>query len=277
MLDMETLNESCRAARSRLPPLRPLCTLVLGSGWDGVVDDLAVRGAVDYTEIPCLGGATVAGHSGHLLAAALDDRDILVFRGRRHWYEGLGWEPVVFPAVLAGELGCPNLVLTNAAGGIRDDLGPGTLMVIDDHINAIPGNPLAGPHRPELGPRFPDQGNVYDPGLRGMLDAAARDAGHPVAHGVYIATPGPSYETPAEIRAYRALGADAVGMSTVPEAIVANAAGRRVAGISCIANRAAGSDGEVLTHDGVMAATAAAAPRMRALLTGFLRRVTTRS
>jgi len=277
MLDFEALQDSCHAARRLLPPLQPLCTLVLGSGWDGIVEELEVRGTADYADIPCLGGATVTGHSGRLLAASLHDRDILVFRGRRHWYEGVGWEPVIFPAVLAREWGSPIVVLTNAAGGIRDDLEPGALMVIDDHINAIPGSALAGPHRPALGPRFPDQGNVYDPELRGDLDAAARDNGRPVAHGVYIATPGPCYETPAEIRAYRALGADAVGMSTAPEASVANAAGLRVAGISCIANRAAGTDGDVLTHEGVMAATAAAAPHMHALLAGFLRRVTMRS
>jgi purine-nucleoside phosphorylase len=179
----------------------------------------------------------------------------------------------VFPVALALELNATALLLTNAAGGIRDDLRPGTLMIVDDHINAMGAGPLTGPHHPLFGARFPDQTCVYDAQLRALLDRTAAEGtdGPAPAHGVYAAVAGPAYETPAEIEALRRLGADAVGMSTVPEATVAHAAGLRVCAVSLIANVAAGRPGAgLLAHDEVLAQTRAAAPRMRRVIEAFL-------
>jgi purine-nucleoside phosphorylase len=171
-------------------------------------------------------------------------------------------------------MGASVLLLTNAAGSLCRDLGPGEIMAIDDHINAMGDNPLRGPHMPVWGARFPDQSQVYDPRLRDLLDAAAAEIGERISHGVYAAVSGPAYETPAEVRALRALGADAVGMSTVPEAILAHAAGMRVAGLSCLTNWAAGIAGGELRHDDVITATRQNLERIGRLLAAFIRRVT---
>ena len=176
---------------------------------------------------------------------------------------------MALPVYLLKKLGASVLVLTNAAGGIRDDLAAGDLMIIDDHINAMGVNPLTDNSDPTWGPRFADQSSVYDPELRGFLDKAAARAKLRVSHGIYLATSGPTYETPAEIKAFRSLGADAVGMSTVPEAMLANAAGLGVAGISCVANRAAGLSSGALTHNDVLNAVQNAIPAMKALLAAF--------
>jgi inosine/guanosine/xanthosine phosphorylase family protein len=166
-------------------------------------------------------------------------------------------------------MGASIVLLTNGAGGVRSDLQPGDLMAIDDHINAMGVNPLAGPHHPVWGPRFPDMSATYDSMLRTVLDEAARQSGIALRHGVYLAVAGPAYETPAEIKAFRAIGADAVGMSTVPEAMLARAAGLRVAGLSCITNMAAG-EGRPVSHEDVLAAGAAAVPRLKTLVQGFV-------
>jgi purine-nucleoside phosphorylase len=274
MLDVDEMLKSCEAAKRLLPPVEPVCTLVLGSGWSSVVDSFEVLARVGYDRIPCLRGRGVAGHPGNLAAFRFAGREFLAFNGRRHTYEGLGWEPVVFPAFFARSSGCEALLLTNASGGIRDDLAPGSLLAIDDHINTLPGNPLTGPYDPRLGARFPDQSAVYNAALRRTLDEAAADAGVALKHGVYLAAPGPCYETPAEVEAYRRLGADAVGMSTVPEAVVGSAIGRRVAAVSCIANRAAGAAERELSHKDVIAAVDRSRPSMAALVAAFLERVT---
>ena len=247
--------------------------MTLGSGWGGVVDRFTVTATIDYADIPCLGSTGVQGHSGKLRLCRAHELDLLVFQGRRHWYEGCGWEPVAFPVCLASMMGISVMLLTNAAGGIAEGLRPGHLMIIDDHVNAIGANPLAGPHNPAFGPRFPDQTAVYDPDLRRLLDEAAADLGHPVSHGVYLATSGPTYETPAEIAAFRSMGADAVGMSTVPEAMLAHAAGLRVCAVSCITNMAAGITGMRLSHEEVIAETDKAQPAMCELLDRFLQRL----
>ena len=214
--------------------------LILGSGWRAAATAFKIQGRLNYRAIPGLGCPTVAGHDGALLWGTCSGLETFVFLGRRHWYEGAGWEPVAFPIYLLKAFGASLVVLTNAAGGIRDDLVPGALMVIDDHINAMGVHPLVGPHDACWGARFPDQTQVYDADLRRRMDRAAKHLGQPLAHGVYLAASGPTYETPAEIRAFRAWGADAVGMSTVPEALLAHAAGLRVGALSFIANRAAG-------------------------------------
>lgn len=269
-MNIETLREAELTVRENLSGCAPRCALILGSGWGVAASDFPVLESLDYSEIPHLGSTQVKGHSGRLVLTEIGGMEILAFHGRRHWYEGIGWEPIALPVYVSAKLGIETIVLTNAGGGSREDLVPGDLMVIDDHINAMGCNPLSGGHDAVWGPRFPDQTTVYDANLRCLLDDAASSTNTVLRHGVYLAAAGPAYETPAEINAYRTMGADAVGMSTVPEAMLAHAAGLRVAGISCITNLAAGISGSPLSHDEVVAETRRAEPRMKALLTDFL-------
>lgn len=243
--------------------------MILGSGWGEVIADAKEEGELSFAEVPGLGSAGVAGHAGRVVALRLGTRRLLVFQGRRHGYEGEGWTPIALPVYILAKLGAPVVLLTNAAGGIRPDLGPGRLMALTDHINMMHDNPLRGPHHPVWGARFPDMSEVYNADLRRTLLAAGEQTGSPLAEGVYLAAAGPVYETPAEIRAYRALGADAVGMSTVPEAMLAQAAGLRVAAISCISNAAAGLGTGALSHEEVTTTTQDAMPAMRAVVETF--------
>jgi purine-nucleoside phosphorylase len=263
------LDRAVRVVRDLWPGAQPLCGLVLGSGWSDVAEAFNVFKDAPYIRIPGLGKPGVAGHSGRLVWGETSGVETLIFQGRRHWYEGEGWTPVALPIYVLKALGARVVLLTNAAGGVREDLKPGSLMVINDHINMMGSSPLIGPHHPAFGPRFPDQSRVYDAGLRGLLLGAARGVGETLAEGVYLADSGPAYETPAEIRAFRSLGADAVGMSTVPEAMLAHAAGLRVAGLSCITNLAAGVGTTPLTHEEVTEATARAMPRMKSIILRF--------
>jgi inosine/guanosine/xanthosine phosphorylase family protein len=258
------LDEAASAVRQAWPEAKPKLGIVLGSGWGGAIVDFPVRAELSYEMIPNLGKTGVAGHAGKLLHAEFRDMELFIFQGRRHVYEGEGWTPVVLPVWILKHFGAQTVLLTNASGGIREDLHPGALMAIEDHINMLGGNPLTGAHNPAFGERFPDQTVVYDHDLRQLLIGAGADAS-----GIYIAAGGPTFETPAEIRAFRTLGADVVGMSTVPEAIFANALGLKVAGLSCSCNWAAGLGDEKLTHDDVAKAAAEAMPRMRAVLNGF--------
>lgn len=270
------LKTAARAVRKALPGAQPVGGLITGSGWDLPSGDIRVLGRIAYRNIPALGQTTVAGHAGQLLWCEYAGCKLFVFQGRRHWYEGRGWEPIAAPIHILKSFGAQFVILTNAAGGIRADLTPGTLMVIDDQINAMGAHPLTGAHDPFWGARFPDQTAVYDRGLRQALVRAARRGRCAVKHGVYLAVCGPTYETPAEVKAFQSWGADAVGMSTVPEAILANAAGLQVGGISFIANRAAGRRRAPLTHAEVLAATKRAKLKMRALLREFFREIQTR-
>jgi purine-nucleoside phosphorylase len=262
-----------------LPPLfqeaKPTCGFILGSGWSQAFSSEGLLARVGYDRIIGLGPSTVAGHAGELRLVRRHGVTAVAFCGRRHWYEGEGWTPVIIPVELMRRLGVRQLLLTNAAGGIHPSLSPGNLLLVRDHINTTGLNPLQGPLIPGWGPRFPDQTHVYDPELRGMLQAAAQDAQVPLPEGVYAFTGGPAYETPAEICSYAGMGADAVGMSTVPEAMVAHAAGLRVAALSCISNMAAGISGPSLGHEEVLAATARATPQMADLLDAFMRRIAT--
>ena len=269
-MDTNKLEEALGTVAGALPSCKPSFALIMGSGWSDAVADFDVRTTVPYSSIPNMGVPGTVSHKGNLLLASHANREVLVFLGRRHFYEGVGWEPVALPVYVALKLGVTHLVLTNAAGGIREDLAPGTLMAIDDHINAMGSNPLVGNADDTWGPGFADQTQVYDPALREAMDRAAGKQGLSLAHGVYVASCGPPYETPAEVRAFRNMGADAVGMSTVPEALLASAAGMRVAGVSCISNRAAGIGDTRLTHDEVIRTAAETLPRMKALLTGML-------
>jgi purine-nucleoside phosphorylase len=268
-INHEMLERAVNVVRDTWPSAQPHCGLILGSGWSEVADAFNVFKTVPYVRIPGLGKPGVEGHSGRLVWAEASGVETLIFQGRRHWYEGEGWTPVALPVYLLKALGAKIVLLTNAAGGVRADLKPGSLMVIDDHINMMSANPLLGPHHPSWGARFPDQTAVYDSQLRQLLDKAGTAAGEKLAHGVYMAGSGPAYETPAEIRAFRTLGADAVGMSTVPEALLAHAAGLRVAGLSCISNSAAGVTGQPLSHEEVTLTTQASMARMKLTILQF--------
>ncbi len=272
-MNITILNDALDYVRSKVSPAKPRAAAVLGSGWSDVVEAFEAQLTLSYSDIPGFGASQVAGHGGRLVLASCGDTSLLIFQGRRHWYEGLGWEPIAMPVYIASQLGATDILLTNAAGGIRADMAPGQLMIIDDHINAMGVNPLIGPHIDAWGPRFPDMSRVYDPTGRDLLRDTATDLGQEIHSGVYLAAHGPSYETPAEIVAYQKLGADAVGMSTVPEAILANAAGMRVAGISCITNLAAGVSDTPLSHDEVIEETARSQPRMQALLPEYFKRL----
>lgn len=272
-MDMARLEQAFEAVRARWPDVRARAALILGSGWGAVADALAPESEIPYAEIPGLGATGVVGHAGRLRRAGAADGALLIFQGRRHWYEGEGWTPIALPVYVARRLGAEVLLLTNAAGGIRAGLRAGDLMIIRDHINALGANPLVGPHRPFWGPRFPDQTAVYDAGLRALLRRAADDVGVEMSEGVYLATSGPTFETPAEVEAFRRWGADAVGMSTAPEAILGHAAGLRVAALSCISNLAAGISPTPLSHEDVARAAAEALPRMRAVVERFWARL----
>jgi purine-nucleoside phosphorylase len=213
------------------------------------------------------------GHEGRLVVGTLSRRRVAALSGRAHFYEGHDLQTVTFATRVMGRLGVKVLILTNAAGGVNVTLKPGTLMVMDDHINLLGSNPLVGPNEDRFGLRFPDMSEVYSKRLRAVADEIAREQNLPIGHGVYVAVHGPSYETPAEIRFLRMIGADAVGMSTVPEAIVARHMGVEVLGISCITNAAAGVLPQPLNHDEVMEVARQVRGRFAALLEGIIGRV----
>jgi purine-nucleoside phosphorylase len=226
---------------------------VLGSGLEGLEQTLTDATVFEHQDLPNWPRSTVPGHAGRLIIGDLAGRRVAVLSGRVHLYEGYGPDEIVFGTRVMGRMGVREIVLTNAAGGIKPTCTPGTLMVIEDHINLLGSNPLTGANDERFGPRFPDLTEVYSPRLRTLLREAASARGVALERGVYAAVQGPSYETPAEIRALRALGADAVGMSTVPEAIAARHMGLEVLGLSCITNRAAGLSRQPLGHDDVLA------------------------
>jgi len=271
--DIYTRVEAAAAhIRSRCGAL-PDTAIVLGSGLGDFADRLLDAIATPYSELPHWPAPTVVGHSGRLVIGNLGAQRVAAMAGRAHYYEGHDLATVVFPIRVMGRLGVKRLILTNAAGGINTAFTQGALMIIDDHINLLGTNPLVGSNDERFGLRFPDMTEVYSARLRGIADAAARAAGVPVTHGVYVATPGPSYETPAEIRFFRTIGADAVGMSTVPEAIAAKHMGIEVLGISCITNMAAGALPGQLDHHEVLETTTRVRGSFIALLDGILARL----
>ncbi len=264
MIDQTEMDKAVVAVKTAWPSAKPKLGILLGSGWGEAVADFTVKASLSYEEIPSLGKTGVIGHAGKLLLAECDGSEVFIFQGRRHVYEGEGWTPVVLPVWILRAFGAETILLTNASGGIREDLQPGSLMVIEDHINMLGGNPLVGAHNSNFGVRFPDQTNVYDSKLRKILHSCGAGSG-----GVYVSVAGPTFETPAEVRAFRSMGADVVGMSTVPEAIFANAMGMKVAGLSCVCNWAAGLGDEKLTAEDVIQTANEAMPRMRATLYQF--------
>jgi purine-nucleoside phosphorylase len=230
----------------------PSTAVVLGSGLGGFASTLERAIPIPYGDIPHWPASSVVGHEGRLVVGEVAGRSIAALSGRAHFYEGHDLRTVTFGIRVLGALGVRALILTNAAGGINTAFQPGDLMVIDDHINLMGGSPLTGPNDDRFGVRFPDLTNVYSPRLRKLADDIARAQGVTMRHGVYAGCHGPSYETPAEVRYLRIIGADAVGMSTVPEAIVARHMGIDVLGISCITNFAAGVLPQPLNHDEVL-------------------------
>ena len=245
------LGEAVRSIQSTTA-LRPAIGLVLGSGLGAFARSLEKATAIPYGDIPRFPVSTAIGHSGELVVGHCQGVPVAVMSGRAHYYEGYTMQQVVFPVRVLGRMGVKTLILTNAAGSVNVNYKPGELMVLSDHINLMGSNPMIGPNDDELGQRFFDMSETYDPHLREIAEKACWKAGVTVRKGVYLALSGPSYETPAEIRMLRTLGADAVGMSTVPEAIAARHMGIRVLGISCITNMAAGVIKKPLDHREVL-------------------------
>ncbi|MCL7747085.1 purine-nucleoside phosphorylase [Halalkalibacter sp. MEB205] len=233
----------------------PSIGLILGSGLGVLADEIQNPVKVPYSEIPNFPVSTVAGHAGQLVFGMLEGKQVVAMQGRFHFYEGYSMDVVTFPVRVMKALGVEQIIVTNAAGGVNESYEPGNLMIIKDHINNMGQNPLIGPNDEAFGVRFPDMSSAYSGRLRELARDHAEKLTINVQEGVYVGNTGPSYETPAEIRMLRTLGADAVGMSTVPEVIVARHAGLEVLGISCISNMAAGILPQPLTHDEVIETT----------------------
>jgi purine-nucleoside phosphorylase len=267
------LEDTARAIRGKREAA-PRVGLVLGSGLGSFAQKLVNRVAIPYEEIPHFPVPSgVVGHAGELVLGDVGRMPVVVLSGRVHFYEGRPMTDVVYPARVLARLGVGAVILTNAAGGVRRTFKPGDLMLISDHINAFGTNPLIGPNEEAIGHRFPDMSAVYDKNLRRLAKATAREVKVPLRDGVYLGNSGPSYETPAEIRAYRTLGADAVGMSTIPEAIALRHAGVRVLGISTITNMAAGILPQALDHSEVLATTKRVGERFVRLLTALVPKI----
>ncbi len=250
--------------------MQPKIALVLGSGWGDFANAIQNPITLPYASIPHFPVSTVEGHSGQLVCGSLLGKQVLVMQGRFHYYEGYDMSELAFPIRVLAFLGVKYLIVTNAAGAINESFQPGDLMLIKDHINFLGANPLRGPNENSLGPRFPDMTNAYDPDLNKIARDVAIKQGIDLAEGVYAAMSGPSFETPAEIRFLRKIGADAVGMSTVPEVIVANHSGVKVLGISLMSNMAAGILPEPLSHVDVMAAADAIKDKIISLVSGIV-------
>lgn len=264
---MSTALETIRAETDLVPRLG----IVLGSGLGAVADAVEDAVSFPYAELPGFPRGAVAGHARTLHLGTLEGVPVAVFQGRAHIYEGIDPTTVQVPLRTLRGLGAEAVLLTNAAGSLVAEVKPGKLMALTDHINMMGSSPLIGPNDDAVGPRFVAMGAAYDADLRARLHAAARAEDIELAEGVYLAVTGPAFETPAEIRAFKVLGADAVGMSTVPEAIVAVHCGLRVAAVSCITNLAEGMSDEVLSHEGTLAAAAVGAQDLARLIPRFLK------
>ncbi len=269
----DRIHDTVTAVRERIGDRRPTVGLILGSGLGGFADQLDDAARIPYGELPGFPVSTVVGHAGTLVVGRMGGVTCVAMQGRVHFYEGHSAATVAFPARVLVALGARTLVVTNAAGGVNASFEPGTLMLIRDHLNLLGDNPLRGENDDRLGPRFPDMTTAYPAALRALAREAADELGITLAEGVYVSMPGPTYETPAEVRMLTALGADATGMSTVPEVIVANHMGARVLGISCITNKAAGITGEALSHEEVTETATRIRDTFQGLLRGILARL----
>jgi purine-nucleoside phosphorylase len=261
--------KAAEAIRLRIGDAAPEIAIVLGSGLGGLAERIEGAIRVPFAVVPGFPGATIPGHTGTVVSGTLNGRQVVALAGRFHMYEGHPPQLAAFPVRVMHALGARVYFASNAAGGIRRDLTPGDLMILEDHINLTATNPLTG-HVEEGDERFPDMTTAYDSELRALLRSSADKAGVEVKEGVYAWLPGPSFETRAEIRMLERLGADAVGMSTVPEVIVARAIGMRVAAVSCIANAAAGTTDVPVLHSDVLEVTARAAAAFQSLVSEFV-------
>ena len=261
----EKINAAVKAIKAKAPTA-PKVGVILGSGLGSLADQVQNSIVIPYTDIPHFHGTSVEGHAGRMILGDFHGVPTVFLQGRFHYYEGYPMEEVVFPTRVVCALGIETLLLTNAAGGVNTRFKPADLMIIDDHINLMGDNPLKGPHLAELGPRFPDMSEAYYAEGREILREVAKELQIPIHAGVYAGLLGPTYETPAEIRMLRTLGADAIGMSTVPETIAANHLGVRVAGVSCITNLAAGMSSQKLTHEEVIENSRIGAHNLKRLL-----------
>ncbi|MFC0188389.1 purine-nucleoside phosphorylase [Fictibacillus aquaticus] len=249
----------------------PEIGLILGSGLGVLADEIQSPTVIPYSEIPGFPVSTVEGHAGQLVIGELEGKTVIAMQGRFHYYEGYSMEKVTFPVRIMKLIGVKSVIVTNAAGGVNTSFKAGDLMLITDHINNIGDNPLIGANESSFGVRFPDMSEAYTKELMETARKVSRKLEIPMQEGVYVANSGPSYETPAEVRMLRVLGADAVGMSTVPEVIVARHSGMKVLGISCISNLAAGILDQPLTHDEVMETTELVKSNFLALVKGIVK------
>lgn len=266
----EKLLNCSNAVKSKVK-FQPEVALILGSGLGDYAKEMQVEESIEYSEIEGFPVSTVAGHQGRFLLGYVEGVPVVAMQGRVHFYEGYPMSDVVLPVRLMGLLGAKTVILTNAAGGVNFNFQPGDLMMITDQITTVVPSPLIGANLDELGPRFPDMSEVYDKGLREIIKQAARNVKVSIQSGVYMQFTGPSYETPAEIRMCRALGADAAGMSTACEAMAARHMGLKVCGISCITNMAAGMSNQPLNHKEVQETADRVAKEFKALVTETIR------
>ena len=267
---LERIQETASFLKEKMHT-RPETAIILGTGLGSLADEITDKYEIPYEHIPYFPVSTVEGHKGKLIFGKLGQKDIVAMQGRFHYYEGYTMQQVTFPVRVMRELGIKTLFVSNAAGGMNPDFGIGDLMIITDHINFFPEHPLHGKNIP-YGPRFPDMSEAYDRELIRKADAIAAERGIRVQHGVYVGTQGPTFETPAEYRMYRILGGDAVGMSTVPEVIVANHCGIKVFGISVITDL--GVEGKIVevSHEEVQKAADAAQPKMTEIMRELMNR-----
>jgi purine-nucleoside phosphorylase len=268
---MEKLNACYESVRSKVGDFVPKVALVLGSGLGAFADEIDVVTTVDYSDIAGFPQSTVVGHKGRFVFGRVEGVPVVIMQGRVHYYEGYSMQDTVLPIRLMKKLGAEILFLTNASGGIS--YGAGEFMLITDQISSFVPSPLIGENLSEFGVRFPDMSEIYDKKLRSAITGAAKGLDVPLREGVYVQTSGPNFESPAEIKMYKVLGADAVGMSTACEAVAANHAGMRICGISCVANLACGLSDNPLTHDEVMEAADAAAPTFKKLIRGAVKAI----
>ncbi|MDR0221962.1 MAG: purine-nucleoside phosphorylase [Oscillospiraceae bacterium] len=273
MNPMKKLNDCYESISAKLNGFAPKVALVLGSGLGALADEIAVETTVNYSEIEGFPQSTVQGHKGRFVFGDIGGCPVAVMQGRVHYYEGYAMSDVVLPVRLMRKMGAEILFLTNASGGINASFAAGDFMLITDQIANFAPNPLIGANFDELGVRFPDMSEIYDGKLNALIRETASSLGVPLKEGVYIQLTGPCFESPAEIRMCRVLGADAVGMSTACEAIAANHAGMRVCGISCVANLACGLTDSPLTHAEVMEAADKAAPLFKKLIKGAVENI----
>ncbi len=243
--------EQSSAYIKKIKDIKPKVGVVLGSGLGAFVDQIEDKVTIAYADIPNFKPTTVEGHEGRLILGKIGNVEVAVMQGRYHAYEGHDMDQVVFPVRLLARLGIDSIILTNASGGVNESYNAGDLVLITDHINLSGMNPLVGPNISELGPRFPDMTNAYDPKLQKLILAKAKENSVELKQGIYAGVLGPTYETPSEVRMIRILGGDLVGMSTVPESIAANHLGLTVAGISCVTNMAAGIENVKLKHEDI--------------------------